>query len=569
MLISKYQRPLIKDTPRRGWKNPEHRLRWALFSTVVATAAAGDPAELPPVRFSDVTAAAGIDFIHTNGATPEKRLPETDGSGVAFLDADGDGRLDLYFVNSGHLEKGRQSAANRLFGGTGDGRFSPIAGAGGASGESYGMGVLAGDTDNDGDADLYLTACGADQFYRNDGTGKFADMTGAAGLGSSGWSSSAAYLDYDTDGDLDLFVVNYVRFDQATHPWCGRHDMGMRFYCDPRQYDPTEDLLYRNDGDGTFTDVSAMAGIRGRGNGLGVVSGDFDGDGLADVYVANDMTRNFLYRNRGDRTFSEEGLLSGTAVSADGASQAGMGVDAGDYDNDADLDVVVTNYQLENNALYRNDGHSFAEAGFAAGLGEVSLNSLGFGTGFFDYDNDGWLDLFVANGHVHDNIELYDPLVTYAQGAQVFRNLGNGKFVDASDELGPALRKLYVGRGSAFGDYDEDGDLDIALSTSGGPALLLRNDGGNRRGWLRVRLQGTASNRDGVGAKIWLHSGGVSLFHQVRAGSGYQSTSELTVHFGLRSAAGADSLWIEWPSGKRQRLGPEAAGRTLLVTELR
>jgi hypothetical protein len=429
--------------------------------------------------------------------------------------------------------------------------------------------VLAGDPDNDGDVDLYLTAWGADQFYRNDGSGGFVEATRPSGLGNTRWSSSAAYLDYDNDGDLDLFVTNYVRFDLATHPWCGRRDMDMRFYCDPRQYQPETDLLYRNEGNATFTDVSVEAGIRGQGNGLGVVSGDFDGDGRADIYVANDMSPNFLYRNRGDGTFSEEGMLSGTALSADGASQAGMGVDAADFDRDGDLDIVVTNYQLENNTLYRNDGRFFGEVSFSSGLGEVSLNYLGFGVGFFDWNNDGWLDLFVTNGHVHDNIERYDPLVTYPQRAQVLRNLGDGKFVDVSDELGPALEKLYVGRGLAFADYDDDGDIDVAVSSSGRRPVLLRNDGGNRQAWLRVRLQGTTSNRDGVGAKVWLYAGGGTQFQQVRAGTAYQSTSELTVHFGLGAATRADSLRVEWPSGKGQRLGPQAARRTVLITEPR
>ncbi|MEE2833600.1 MAG: CRTAC1 family protein [Candidatus Latescibacterota bacterium] len=545
--------------------------RWlpgALCGVVVlAILPTGAAAEPPALRFFDATAEAGIDFVHTNGASREKRLPETDGSGVAFLDADGDGRQDLYFVNSGHMDKGRQGADNRLYRSVGDGHFQAVTGAGGAPGDAYGMGVLAGDPDNDGDTDLYLTAWGEDQFFRNDSRGGFVDATGPAELGNSRWSSSAAYLDYDSDGDLDLFVTNYVRFDLATHPWCGRRDMDMRFYCDPRQYEPETDGLYRNEGDGTFTDVSVEAGINGRGNGLGVVSGDFDDDGRADVYVANDMSPNFLYRNRGDGTFSEEGMLSGTALSADGASQAGMGVDAADFDRDGDLDIVVTNYQLENNTLYLNDDPFFDEVSFNSGIGEVSLNYLGFGVGFFDWDNDGWLDLFVTNGHVHDNIERYDPIVTYPQRAQVFRNLGDRKFVDITDELGAALQKSYVGRGLAFADYDDDGDIDVAVSPSGGPALLLRNDGGNSMAWLRVRLRGTTSNRDAVGAKVWLYAGGTTQFHQVRAGTGYQSTSELTVHFGLGVATGADSLWVEWPSGTRQRFGPQTARRTLLITE--
>ena len=563
-------RVIIRDTLLRVKQASRRWLRWWCWGAATAAALPiGADTEPTASQFTDVAAASGVDFVHTNGATDDKRLPETDGSGVAFLDADGDGRQDLYFVNSGHMEGGRQGADNHLYHSVGEGRFERVPDAGGARGDAYGMGVLAGDPDNDGDADLYLTTWGRDQFYRDEGDAGFVDVTRSAGLGSTAWGSSATYLDFDNDGDLDLFVANYVGFELGTHPWCGRRDMDMRFYCDPRQYEPTTDLLYRNEGNGGFIDISAAAGISGRGNGLGVISGDFDGDGRADLYVANDMSPNFLYRNRGNGTFSENGMLSGTALSADGASQAGMGVDAGDYDRDGDLDIVVTNYQLENNTLYRNDGSYFTEASFNSGLGQVSLNYLGFGVGFFDWDNDTWLDLFVANGHVHDNIESYDPMVTYPQRAQVFRNLGAGKFVDVSDDLGPAMQERYVGRGVAFADYDEDGDVDVALSSSGQPSVLLRNDGGNAGAWLRVHLQGTMSNRDGVGAWIRLHVGDDVQFHQVRAGTGYQSTSELTAHFGLGTAAGADSLWIEWPSGRRQRLGPQDAGRTVLITEPR
>lgn len=543
--------------------------RCALLSLALVGLSHANTTASTPLQLIDVTDGAGIDFVHTNGISADKRLPETDGSGVAFFDADGDGRLDLYFVNSGDMLLGRKGADNQLYRGVGQGAFGVVPGAGGATGDSYGMGVLSGDADNDGDSDLYLTAWGSDQFFRNNGDASFTDATESAGLGNPQWGSSASYLDYDNDGDLDLFVANYVAFDAQTHPWCGRRDMDMRFYCDPRQYDPSQDLLYRNEGDGTFSDVSIEAGIHVRGNGLGVVSADYDGDGTMDIYVANDMSVNFLYRNGGDGTFSEEGMLSGTATSADGASQAGMGIDAADYDRDGDLDIVVTNFQLENNTLYQNDGPYFNEVSFAVGIGEVSLNYLGFGVGFFDGDNDGWLDLFVTNGHVHDNIERYDPMVTYAQQAQLFRGAGNGRFVDISADVGSALEKLYIGRGLAFADYDEDGDMDLALSNSGSPAVLLRNDGGNEQSWLRLKLQGTASNRDGVGTKLWLHTGDIVQFQQIRAGSGYQSTSELTAHFGLGQVVQVDSIRVLWPSGVRQTLGPQAARQTLQISEPR
>ncbi|MEE2659848.1 MAG: CRTAC1 family protein [Candidatus Latescibacterota bacterium] len=520
--------------------------------------------------FTDVTAVSGVDFVHVNGISESKRLPETDGSGTAFFDADGDGDLELYFVNSGDLSVGRGSAVNALYDNLGEGSFRPIPGSAGAPGREYGMGVLVGDPDNDGDPDLYCTAWGADHFYRNDGNGRFSDASQEARVGNPEWGSSASYLDVDSDGDLDLFVANYVRFELATHPWCGRRDMDLRFYCDPRQYEPTTDLLYRND-DGRFVDISEQAGITKAGNGLGVVAGDFDGDGDSDLYVANDMTPNFLYQHEGvdaggQVRFHEAGLLTGTALSADGASQAGMGVDAADWDSDGDLDLFVTNYQLENNTLYRNDGVYFTEISFRAGIGEVSLNYLGFGAGFLDFDQDGWLDLFVANGHVHDNIEQYDPIVTYPQQVQLFQNVQGERYEDVTRRLGAALQRRYVARGSAFGDYDGDGDPDIALNCSGRPAVLLRNDAsvGN---WLRVRLQGRRINRDGVGAIVELHRGAEIQYRHVMRGRGYQSSNELELHFGLGSSTRADSLVVCWPSGVRQRLVDLTANQRLAVIE--
>jgi len=501
-------------------------------------------------QFADVAAEVGIHFFHHNGPSPEKRMPETDGSGAAFFDLEGDGDLDLYLVNSGDLIKGREGHWNHLYRNEG-GHFSEMAAQAGVQGREYGMGVLAGDYDNDGYQDLYLTNLGPDILYRNEG-GRFFDQTAAAGLGSPLWGSSAAYFDYDNDGDLDLLVVNYVEFRLDEPKWCGRRDMNLRFYCDPRQYRPSHNLLYRNEGNGTFIDVSRQAGIVHKGNGLGVVCGDFDGDGDQDAYVANDLTQNWHYQNEGNGSFSEIGLLMGTGLSSDGAPQAGMGVDAGDYDNDGDLDLVVLNFQLENKNLYRNDGSYFPDLSFKSGIGESSLNSLGFGTFFFDYDNDGWQDLFMANGHVHDNIEVYDKLATYAQPAQLYRNLGDGHFAERTTAAGPAFAASYVGRGAAYGDYDQDGDLDIAVMSSGRAAALLRNDGGNAGHWLQVDLVGRRSNRDGVGAKVYVQAGGWRLFQQVKAGSGYQSTSQRALHFGLGGQAGKVRVEVRWPSGAVQ-----------------
>ena len=539
-------------------------LRWARAGVLCVVIGGMARAEEAPIRFVDVAADVGILFHHENDATDQKQLPETYGSGSAFFDYDGDGDLDLYLVNSGSLNAGRGTAWNRLYRNDCS-VFADVSEAVGARGGGYGMGAVAADADNDGDADLYLSNWGADIFYRNQGDGTFVDETGRTGLGNADWGSSAAFLDSDLDGDLDLFVANYVHFKEGEQPWCGRRDLDLRFYCDPRQFAPALDRLYRNREDGTFEDIGLEAGIVHRGNGLGVVSSDWDGDGDADLYVANDMTPNFFYVNDGKGRFQENGLLSGTALSADGVALAGMGVDTGDVDGDGDLDLFVTNYQLENNNLYRNDGTVFSEVSFRSGIGEISLNYLGFGTGFFDYDNDGWLDLFVANGHVHNNIQAYDAVVTYAQRAQVFRNDGTGHF--AEQMAGPALWEHYVGRGSAFGDYDGDGDLDIALVNCGRRMALLQNQGGNGNNWLQISLAGRRSNRDGVGAKIYVTAGEATSFQEVKVGSGYLSSSQMAPHFGLGASAVVDRLEIRWPSGTGQVFEQVAVNQRLRIVE--
>lgn len=529
-----------------------------LLVLLLAAASYGQP------HFVEVAGELGIDFVHDNGASPAKNLPETNGAGSAFLDYDADGDWDLYLVNSGDLERGRGTAFNQLF--RNDGRaFARMDGAAGAPGTSYGMGVTAADYDGDGGPDLYLTAWGPDQLYRRVGDG-YVDATVAAGLGHPGWTTSAVAFDYDLDGDLDLFAAQYVRFAVGEQPWCGREDLGLRFYCDPRVFAPTADILYRNEGHGVFSAVGRQAGIEHAGNGLGAVAGDFDGDGDPDLYVANDLTPNFHYVNQGDGAFAETGLLAGTALSADGASQAGMGVDAGDIDQDGDLDLFVTNYQLENNGLYRNDGSFYSEISFKAGLGDLSLSYLGFGTGFFDADHDGHLDLFVGNGHVHDNIEEYDELVTYAQQAQLFRNRGAGVFREVTAESGPGFAAWYVVRGSSFGDIDQDGDLDLALVNNGRRFALLRNDGtgGN---YLAVALEGRRSNRDGIGARLYLWAGGQGQVREVKAGSGFLSTSQRDPVFGLGTAERVERLEIHWPAGGVQVLEDVAANQRLHVVE--
>lgn len=518
----------------------------------------------PPV-FVDVSLEVGVDFVHANGASPEKRLPETNGAGVAFFDYDGDGDQDLYLVNSGDMVKGRQGAHNVLLRNDG-GRFTDITAQARAEGGGYGKGVLAGDYDGDGDQDLFLSNWGEDLLLRQEADGTYAEVSGQAGLSNPDWGTSAVFIDYDMDGDLDIFVVNYVHFRIGEQPWCGRADLGMRFYCDPRQFAPALDRLFQNQGDGSFVETGLVAGIDQAGNGLGAVSADFDLDGWPDLYVANDLTSNLLYKNKGG-SFVEDGLLSGSAFSNDGAAQAGMGVDAGDFDGDGDEDIFVTNYQLENNNLYRNDGDYFWDHSPEAGIAKRSLDYLGFGAFFFDYDNDGWLDLFVANGHVHDNIEEYDALVTYAQRAQLFRNTGEGGYQETTDTAGPGFAAAYVGRGAAFGDYDLDGDLDIALTASGERAALLRNDGGNAGHWLELRLHGAGSNPDAVGTRVMLQAGGRQRWLTLRAGSSFLSTSQKALLFGLGEAAVAERIEIHWPGGAVQVLEGVKARQHLVIKE--
>ena len=567
LFVRKFLRSLMKQ---KSFKRPTEKTgllagATSVFFSCLFLCMTAPSAQGQTVQFVDVTKAVGIDFVHHSGISEEKRLPETDGSGAAFFDYDGDGDLDLYLVNSGDLISGRGQWKNALYQNE-EGHFSDVTDrTNSTGGAAYGMGVVAADYDSDGDADLYLTNWGPDLLYRNDGS-VFTDQTDASGLANDAWGSSAAFFDYDNDGDLDLFVVNYVDFTLETHKWCGHEALGLRFYCDTRQHNPTPDWLFRNEGDGTFTEVGQESGITSRGNGLGVVCWDYDGDGDQDVYVANDMEPNFLYENRGGGKFDEIGLISGMALSADGASQAGMGVDTGDYDADGDLDLIVTNYQLENNALYRNDGMVFTEASFQVGLGEISLNYLGFGTLFLDVDNDGWLDLFVANGHVHDNIELYDKLVTYEQKAQLFLNR-EGTFSEITAQAGPAFDATYVGRGVAYGDYDDDGDLDIVMNNSEQPAVLMRNDGGNSSNWLQIELQGTVSNRDAAGAVVYVESEGWTRMQQVKLGSGYQSSSQKTLFFGLGQRDSVDRIRVVWPSGIQQDVRGIKANQKILLVE--
>ena len=441
------------------------------------------------------------------------------------------------------------------------------------------MGCAATDYDNDGDRDLYVTNFGCNVLYRNNGDGTFADVTVRAGVEAPQWSTSAAFFDYDNDGYLDLYVVNNVDFTIETNKICGGFvgttPLGLliiarrtRSYCAPAEYAGVPDVLYRNNGDGTFADVSAAAGVANpAGKGLGVVAWDFDEDGDQDLFVANDGVANFLYRNDGDGTFTDVALQMGTAFNGEGDDEACMGVDFGDYDGDGDFDLFVTNFSYETNTLYRNDGGQFRDATAAAGLGEPSWNFLGFGTHFLDYDHDGDLDLYVANGHVLDKAHQFQSGVEYAQEHQLFRNDGSGHFAEQDTSAGAWFLAKQISRGAAFGDYDEDGDIDLLVTNCGGRARLVRNEGGNARNWLMVKTVGRRSNRDGVGARVKVVAGDLVQIGQVRSGSSYLSINDPRVHFGLGSEERVDWVEVRWPSGIVQRLEGVAANQVLVVEE--
>lgn len=520
------------------------------------------------VQFVDVTTEVGITFKHVNGASDRKFYLETMGSGAAFLDYDNDGNLDLYIVNGAPLS-GFETATpptNVLYQNDGNGGFSDVTAAAGVGDTGYGMGCVAADYDNDGDSDLYVTNFGTNRLYRNSGDGTFTDVTTHAGVeGGDKWSSSCAFLDYDHDGNLDLYVVNYLDYDTAKdQDWYDAR--GRRIYSNPQVYSGISDILYRNNGDGTFTDITRQAGVyNDAGKGLGVTCGDYDNDGRIDIYVANDTAPNFLYRNVGDGRFVDIGPFAGAAYNEHGVAEGGMGVDFGDYNNDGSLDIFVTNFSNETNTLYHNttDG-ALIDFTNIAGLGEVSFLNLAFGTKFFDANNDGILDLFVANGHLYPT---ESDALEYAQTDQLFINTGEGTFMDTSEQAGEYFSTKKVGRGAAFGDYDNDGDTDIFVVNLNQEGVLLRNDGGNRHNWLTIKTVGVTSNRDGIGARVEVATRSHSQMKEVQAGSSYLSGHDLRLIFGLGAEMKAETVKITWPSGVEQTLVDVAANQLLVITE--
>jgi hypothetical protein len=537
-----------------------------------------------PVRFTDVTRESGVNFQHINGASADKHLVETMGSGGLFFDYDNDGWIDLFLVDGGSPADPRLAsrARHQLYRNRGNGTFDDVTARSGIQHRDYGMGACAGDYDNDGWIDLYVTNFGPNVLYRNRGDGSFADETRAARVADPRWSASCAFADLDKDGDLDLFVVNYVDADRTKTPYCGNAKLGQRFYCHPLNYPSLPNTLYRNDGRGVFTDVSDSSGIAAsRGNGLGVVVTDYDEDGWPDVFVANDSVANFLFRNTGKLRFVETALGAGVAAASDGKTRAGMGVDAGDYDGDGRDDVVVTNLDFETHSLFRTLGDGLFEyATRASGIGFATLPYVGFGVVFLDADNDMQLDLAIANGHIMDNAPVYRSGTKYAQRKLLFRNVGSKRFVEIGGSAGDGFALEKVGRGLAAGDIDNDGDLDLLVTNSGQTADLLRNDSVRRNSLLVRLVLGTppstlpgarpstslgASTRDAIGARVRVTAGGRTQVREVRAGSSYLAQNDLRVHVGLGDAAVVDRLEVTWPSGRVEVITSVRANHIITV----
>jgi enediyne biosynthesis protein E4 len=541
----------------------------ALFIFMATTRGGASPSN--SVHFVDVTRQAGIRFIHNNGAFGKKWLPETLGPGVAFIDYDNDGWPDIFIVNGtdwpGH---GSRHTTPKLYHNNHDGTLTDVTKRAGLDVEMYGMGVAVGDYDNDGYDDLFVTAYGQNHLFHNNGNGTFTDVTQKAGLGGiHELSTSAAWVDYDNDGKLDLVVGNYVQWSPENDLYCTL-DGKSKSYCQPNSYKGASVRLWHNNGDGTFTDVTKKAGLYDpTSKTLGVALLDYNNDGRVDLFFSNDTEPNKLYRNNGNGTFTEQGVIAGVGFSEEGVARAGMGVDAADYDRSGRSSLLITNFSNQMISLYHNEGHGlFVDEAPGSEIGHDTLLTLGFGCFFFDYDLDGWPDIFVADGHINPDIQRVQADVTYAEPPHLFRNLGKGKFEDVTKDVGPAFAAPRVARGAAYADAFNSGRLDIALTTNGGPAYLFRNEAGpGANHSLRIKLVGVKSNRDGIGTVVRVTSGGSTQEQMLRSGSSYLSASELVLTFGLGQQTKVDGVELHWPSGQVDRLTNVNAGQTITVTE--
>jgi hypothetical protein len=528
------------------------------------------PGHAQQIHFRDITSQAGLRFTHNNGAFGKKWLPETMGPGCAFIDYDNDGYPDILLVNGedwpGHAHAG--ATTPKLYHNNRDGTFSDVTHKAGLDMPMFGLGVAVGDYDNDGFDDIFITALGQSHLFHNNGNGTFTDVTKAAGLwGPNEFSTSAAWVDYDRDGKLDLIVANYVQWTEQTDLYCTL-DGAHKSYCTPESYKGTSVRLWHNLGGGKFEDATQKAGLgEPTSKSLGIAILDYNGDGWPDILIANDTQPNKLYLNKKDGTFEERGVTSGIAFSEDGVARAGMGVDAADYDRSGHASVIISNFANQMVSLYHNEGNGlFVDEAPQSEVGRATLVTLGFGCFFFDYDNDGWPDIFVADGHIEDQIERVQKRVSFAEPAHLFRNLGGGKFQEVTEQMGPGFAAPRVARGAAYADIENDGFLDVLITTNGGPSYLFHNEGGTNHS-LRMKLVGTKSNRDGIGAVVRVTSGSEKQSKMLRSGSSYLSQSELMLTFGLGAQTKADTIEIQWPSGQVDKLSNLDAGQTVTLKE--
>jgi len=553
----------------------------ALLAALAALSVGGRAAQNPArpqdapiaVHYTDIRKAAGITFIQDSTQTDEKYYLETMGTGVAWLDYDQDGLLDLYLVQSGATDsyKPAHPLRSALYRNNGDGTFTDVTEKAGVGGEGhYGQGVAVGDFDNDGHPDLYVTGYGRAILYHNNGDGTFTDVTAKAGVGDEGnWSTSAGWFDFDKDGWLDLVVTNYIDWTPKNNQWCGERTPGYRAYCNPNNYRGEKTKLYHNNHDGTFTDVSDKSGVGlPESKGMGVVLTDLNNDGWPDIAIANDTWPNFLFLNNHNGTFTDSSLISGLAASEDGRYEAGMGIDAADVDGDGLPDIYITHLAHELNRLYHNNGDgTFTDVTYSSGIGNKAMLLSGVAAKFIDYDNDGWPDILQANGAMLDNVNLYHEEVSYKEPLLMFHNLGGGHFEKSSDSLGADFLRPIAGRGLATADFLNDGTMGVAVNVRGDYPELLRNDGGNANHWLEVFLIGTKSNRDGIGSVLKLISPGLSRTQQAQGGSSYMSASDPRIHFGLGKRTSIESLVITWPSGQVDKLTNVPIDQIIAVKE--
>src|SRR5438094_403256 len=531
----------------------------------------GTVPEISTVQLRDVTRQAGLRFVHNNGAFGKKFLPETMGPGVAFIDYDNDGWPDIFLVNGmdwpGHVQK---HTTPKLYHNNHDGTFTDVTHRAGLDVQMFGMGVAVGDYDNHGYDDLFVNAYGQNHLFHNNGNGTFTDVTQKAGLlGPKEFSTSAAWVDYDKDGHLDLVVSNYVQWTPEADLYCTM-DGKSKSYCTPESYKGASIRLWHNNGDGTFSDVTKQAGLyEPTSKTLGIAILDFDNDGWPDILISNDTQPNKLYRNNGNGTFTEKAVVAGVAFSEDGVARAGMGVDTADYDRSGNTSLMITNFSNQMISLYHNEGRGlFVDEAPRSEVGRASLLTLGFGCFFFDYDLDGWLDILVVNGHIDPDIQKVQANVKYAEPPHLFRNLGKGKFAEVTKSTGAAFATARVGRSVAYADVYNDGRLDILMSTNGGPVSLFKNEAaGTANHSLRVKLVGTKSNRDGIGAVVRVTTAEGTQTQMLRSGSSYLSASELVLTFGVGQQGKVDAVEIRWPSGQVDKFSSVNTGQTVTVTE--